>query len=98
MLQATSRELVKGTVPVLEEHGETLTRHFYRRMFEHNPELKHLFNQGHQQTGQQQQAAGATGAPGGLCTWCPTPARACLEQPCAQPRGASPKAIGDSLL
>ncbi|HEX9448855.1 MAG TPA: globin domain-containing protein, partial [Dongiaceae bacterium] len=56
MLQATSRELVKGTVPVLEEHGETLTRHFYRRMFEHNPELKHLFNQGHQQTGQQQQA------------------------------------------
>lgn len=56
MLQADYRQRVKKTVPVLREHGETLTRHFYRRMFEHNPELKHLFNLGHQQSGQQQQA------------------------------------------
>ncbi len=56
MLSAETRRLVKATVPVLREHGETLTRHFYQRMFTHNPELKHLFNQGHQASGQQQQA------------------------------------------
>jgi len=33
-----------------------LTRHFYARMFEHNPELKAIFNQGHQRSGAQQQA------------------------------------------
>lgn len=56
MLSATVRELVKSTAPVLKTHGEALTRHFYARMFQHNPELKQVFNQGHQQSGQQQQA------------------------------------------
>ncbi|OZI74524.1 NO-inducible flavohemoprotein [Bordetella genomosp. 12] len=56
MLSVTVRELVKSTAPVLKTHGEALTRHFYARMFEGNPELKQVFNQGHQQSGQQQQA------------------------------------------
>lgn len=56
MLSAVTRKLVKDTVPVLKEHGVTLTRHFYQRMFSHNPELKHLFNQAHQANGEQQQA------------------------------------------
>lgn len=56
MLSAATRKLVKDTVPVLKEHGVTLTRHFYQRMFSHNPELKHLFNQAHQANGEQQQA------------------------------------------
>lgn len=56
MLSATVRELVKSTAPVLKTHGEALTRHFYARMFRGNPELKQIFNQGHQQSGQQQQA------------------------------------------
>lgn len=56
MLDQTSRDLVKATVPVLKEHGITLTRHFYARMFAHNPELKPVFNQGNQQSGGQQQA------------------------------------------
>lgn len=56
MLTPDTIALVKGTAPVLKVHGETLTRHFYARMFEHNPELKHVFNQGHQHGGQQQQA------------------------------------------
>ncbi|AHV92901.1 NO-inducible flavohemoprotein [Bordetella holmesii] len=56
MLSTTVRELVKSTAPVLKTHGEALTRHFYARMFEGNPELKQVFNQGHQQSGQQQQA------------------------------------------
>lgn len=56
MLTQTHRELVKGTAALLKEQGVALTRHFYARMFEHNPELKAIFNQGHQQEGSQQQA------------------------------------------
>lgn len=63
MLTPDMIALVKGTAPVLKTHGEALTRHFYARMFRHNPELKHIFNQGHQVGGQQQQAlAGAVAA------------------------------------
>lgn len=56
MLNTTQRELVKGTAALLKAHGVALTRHFYARMFEHNPELKAIFNQGHQREGSQQQA------------------------------------------
>ncbi|XSG81809.1 MAG: NO-inducible flavohemoprotein [Methyloligella sp. ZOD6] len=60
MLSAETIAIVKSTVPVLEAHGETLTRHFYKRMFSHNPEVKPFFNQAHQRAGLQQQAlAGA---------------------------------------
>ena len=63
MLSPQIRALVKGTAPVLKTHGVALTRHFYARMFKHNPELKHVFNQGHQAGGEQQQAlAGAVAA------------------------------------
>ncbi len=50
------KHLVKATVPVLKEHGVLLTTHFYKRMFEHNPELKHIFNMGNQQNSKQQTA------------------------------------------
>lgn len=56
MLNAHTRNLVKATAPILRQHGETLTRHFYARMFRDNPELRQIFNQGHQQAGSQQQA------------------------------------------
>ncbi|MDE1716461.1 globin domain-containing protein, partial [Chromobacterium amazonense] len=48
MLSEQTLSLVKATVPVLQQHGVALTSHFYQRMFQHNPELKNLFNQGHQ--------------------------------------------------
>ncbi|MGO1245548.1 MAG: NO-inducible flavohemoprotein [Sphingobacterium sp.] len=50
------KQMVKATVPVLKEHGVLLTTHFYKRMFEHNPELKHVFNMGNQQNSKQQTA------------------------------------------
>ena len=56
MLSAPIRQLVKTTAPILKQHGVLLTSHFYQRMFQHNPELKNIFNQGHQHAGQQQQA------------------------------------------
>ncbi|MGN6660439.1 MAG: NO-inducible flavohemoprotein [Achromobacter mucicolens] len=63
MLSPQIRELVKATAPVLKVHGVALTKHFYARMFQHNPELKHVFNQAHQAGGAQQHAlAGAVTA------------------------------------
>lgn len=56
MLSLPVRQLVKATAPILRENGVLLTRHFYARMFQHNPEMKQIFNQGHQRAGTQQQA------------------------------------------
>ena len=50
------KQLVKSTAPILREHGVLLTTHFYNRMFEYNPELKHVFNMGNQQNKKQQTA------------------------------------------
>lgn len=53
VLNADQMALVKATAPVFAEHGATITRHFYKRMFHAHPELKNLFNQTHQQSGSQ---------------------------------------------
>lgn len=63
MLDAETRETIKATVPVLQSNGQDLTAHFYERLFTHNPEMKQVFNQGHQVAGAQQEAlAGAVAA------------------------------------
>lgn len=60
MLSDKTIAIVKSTAPILEEGGEALTRHFYKRMFSHNPEVQHLFNPSNQFSGSQQRAlAGA---------------------------------------
>lgn len=60
MLHPKTIEIVKTTAPILEQHGEALTRHFYKRMFSHNPEVAPLFNPTNQAAGLQQKAlAGA---------------------------------------
>lgn len=59
-LSAETIAIVKATAPVLDQHGETLTRHFYQRMFRENPEVLPLFNPSNQHSGGQQKAlAGA---------------------------------------
>ena len=63
MLSEKTVSIVKSTAPVLQEHGETLTKHFYKRMFKHNPEVAPFFNPAHQTAGKQQRAlAGAIAA------------------------------------
>jgi len=63
MLSDKTMAIVKSTAPILQEHGETLTRHFYQRMFTHNPEVAPFFNPAHQTAGKQQRAlAGAIAA------------------------------------
>lgn len=60
MLTTDQLAVIHQTVPVLQQHGEDLTRHFYQRMFRENPEVKGLFNPAHQHSGAQQRAlAGA---------------------------------------
>ncbi|WP_313154028.1 NO-inducible flavohemoprotein [Sphingobacterium multivorum] len=56
MITEAQKELIKGTVPVLKKNGVALTSYFYKRMFDHNPELKHVFNMGNQQNARQQTA------------------------------------------
>ncbi len=60
MLSDQTIAIVKSTAPILQEHGETLTKHFYKRMFAHNPEVAPYFNPANQGAGLQQKAlAGA---------------------------------------
>ncbi|MBC7567238.1 MAG: NO-inducible flavohemoprotein [Pedobacter sp.] len=50
------KQWITATVPFLKEHGVLLTKHFYQNMFEHNPELKNMFNMSNQESGKQQTA------------------------------------------
>lgn len=59
MLSEQTIAIVKSTAPILEQHGETLTRHFYKRMFEKNPEVAPFFNRANQTQGTQQKALAA---------------------------------------
>lgn len=60
MLSQQTIEIIKSTVPVLEQHGVAITKHFYKRMFNNHPELKNIFNQTNQREGRQPQALAAT--------------------------------------
>lgn len=59
MLTEQTVFIVKSTAPILQEHGELLTRHFYKRMFAHNPEVAPFFNPANQTAGKQQRALAA---------------------------------------
>lgn len=53
-------EIIKSTVPVLQEHGLDITTHFYQRMFEKNPEVVPLFDMARQRNGEQPKALAMT--------------------------------------
>jgi len=56
MLTEQHIQIVKSTIPILENAGPALTEHFYRRLFLHNPELQDIFNMSNQHSGRQQVA------------------------------------------
>ncbi len=56
MLSAASRPYIDASVPVLREHGLTITKTFYKAMFAAHPELNNIFNAGNQANGSQQQS------------------------------------------
>lgn len=53
-------DTVKATVPVLAEHGESITKRFYQLLFQNHPELKNIFNQTNQRKGRQPKALANT--------------------------------------
>lgn len=60
MFSPATIALIKATVPVLQQHGEAITSHFYQLMLREHPELKAFFNEAHQVQGTQARAlAGA---------------------------------------
>ncbi|KAI0101422.1 globin-like protein [Hypoxylon sp. NC0597] len=48
--------IIKATVPVLQEHGETITKTFYENMLNAHPELNNIFNTTSQVTNRQPRA------------------------------------------
>ncbi|MBB4826926.1 nitric oxide dioxygenase [Sporosarcina luteola] len=60
MLSQKTIDIVKSTVPVLEQHGKTITTTFYKNMFAAHPELLDIFNHANQSKGRQQTALANT--------------------------------------
>lgn len=56
MLQEKTIEIVKSTVPLLQEKGVDITKRFYEILFASHPELLNIFNHMNQKQGRQQQA------------------------------------------
>lgn len=48
MISQKTIDTVKATAPVIAAAGPMVTRHFYHRMFQYNPELKDIFNMSNQ--------------------------------------------------
>jgi nitric oxide dioxygenase len=60
VLSQQTIDIIKSTVPVLEEHGEKITTKFYQLMFGNHPELLNIFNHANQKQGRQQKALAGT--------------------------------------
>jgi nitric oxide dioxygenase len=43
-LTEEQRRLIRSTVPILAQHGATITRHFYKTMLDEVPSLKNVFS------------------------------------------------------
>ncbi|RUT36224.1 NO-inducible flavohemoprotein [Paenibacillus zeisoli] len=56
MLDQQTIDIIKSTVPVLEVHGQDITKTFYQTMFRNHPELLNIFNHANQRQGKQSAA------------------------------------------
>jgi len=59
-LDERTRDIIKATVPILQERGDEITERFYQLMLEAHPELKNIFNQTNQRKGDQSKALANT--------------------------------------
>ncbi|KAL7283859.1 hypothetical protein ACG7TL_003299 [Trametes sanguinea] len=55
-LTPDQRKLISATVPILAEHGVTITKLFYKQMLDANPDLRNVFSHSKQQRGHQAEA------------------------------------------
>ena len=51
--------IVKATIPVLQQYGETITATFYESLFEEYPSLLNIFNPASQRNGNQARSLAA---------------------------------------
>lgn len=56
MLQTTTIETIKSTIPLLETHGRQITDIFYANLFTNHPYLMNIFNMANQSAGNQSRA------------------------------------------
>jgi len=56
MLQTTTIDIIKSTIPLLETHGRQITDVFYENLFTNHPYLMNIFNMANQSTGSQSRA------------------------------------------
>ena len=56
MLSTAHKAIVTATVPLLEAGGEALTTHFYKLLLAEHPDVRPLFNQANQVSGEQPRA------------------------------------------
>jgi len=54
------KDLVKATIPALQQHGEAITQAFYKTLFEEHPALLNIFNPANQQNGGQARSLAAS--------------------------------------
>ena len=59
MLQR-QKDIVKATIPALQQHGEAITLAFYKTLFEEHPALLNVFNPANQQNGGQARSLAAS--------------------------------------
>lgn len=60
MLDQQTVDTIKATVPVLKEHGVTITTTFYQNLFAKHPEVRPLFDMGRQASLEQPKALAMT--------------------------------------
>ncbi|WP_432722826.1 globin domain-containing protein [Jeongeupia wiesaeckerbachi] len=71
MLAPDHRATIDATLPVVAANATAITGRFYARMLDAHPELRNLFNQGNQASGEQKQALAA--AVYAYAQYCDTP-------------------------
>lgn len=60
MLKQQTIDIIKSTIPVLQDHGLTITKTFYTNLLNDNPSLRNIFNNTNQTKGRQQGALANT--------------------------------------
>ncbi|OXC63497.1 hypothetical protein AYX13_06689 [Cryptococcus neoformans] len=58
-LTEAQKDIIKSTAPILEQHGVTITTHFYKNMIRAHPELRDVFSESAQKLGHQPAALAA---------------------------------------
>jgi nitric oxide dioxygenase len=59
-MQQRHKDIVKATIPALQQYGEAITTAFYKTLFEEHPELLNIFNPASQQNGGQARSLAAS--------------------------------------